>query len=102
MILCELTISPLGQGESVSASVARVIDVIDRSGLPYQLHALGTLIEGEWDEVMALVTACYRELEPDCPRLSISLKIDARRGPGGRLAAKVEKVQALVGRPLRT
>ena len=101
MILCELTISPLGQGESVSAAVARVLDVIDRSGLPYQLHAMGTLIEGEWDAVMALVTACYRALEPDCPRLTISLKIDARRGPGGRLAGKVDKVQSLVGRSLR-
>jgi uncharacterized protein (TIGR00106 family) len=102
MVLAEFTLVPLGLGESVSAPVARVLNLVDQSGLPYQLHAMGTLVEGEWDEVMALVTQCYRALEPDCPRISVSLRIDARRGPGGRLSSKVAKVESTLGRRLST
>ena len=61
------------EGESASAQVARVLDLIDQSGLPYQLTPMGTKLEGEWDEVMGDVTACYRELERDSARISVNL-----------------------------
>jgi uncharacterized protein (TIGR00106 family) len=102
MVLLEFSMAPHGQGESVSAYVARILDVIDRSGVPYQLTPMGTILEGEWDDVMGVVSACFRELEPDCSRIGVNLKVDYRRGPAGRLKSKVEHVEQRLGRKLQT
>jgi len=102
MVLLEFSMAPLGQGESVSAQVARVIDVIDRSGVPYQLTPMGTILEGEWAEVMAVVTACFETLATDCPRIGAHLKVDYRAGPAGRLHSKTAKVEQHLGRTLKT
>jgi uncharacterized protein (TIGR00106 family) len=82
--------------------VARALDIIDKSGLPYQLTPMGTILEGEWDEVLAVVTACYQALRVDCERIGVNIKIDARSGGGGRLKSKLESVQAKLGRQLST
>ena len=102
MVLLEFTMSPLGRGESVSAEVARILDVVDRSGLPYQLTPMGTIIEGEWDEVMAVVTACFERMRQDCSRVSTSIRIDYRAGPGGRLESKIGSIESKLGRKLST
>ena len=102
MVLLEFTMSPMNKGESVSAYVARSIDIIDRSGLPYQLTAMGTIVEGEWADVMAVVTACFDAMSADCDRVSTSIKIDYRKGPGGRLMAKVESIEQNLGRKVST
>lgn len=102
MVLLEFSMTPTGQGESVSAHVARILDVIDRSGVPYQLTPMGTILEGEWDEVMAVVTACFETLAADCPRIGAHLKLDYRAGPAGRLHSKVAKVEQRLGRKLKT
>ena len=102
MVLLEFSMSPLSQGESVSAYVARSLDIVDRSGLPYRLTPMGTIIEGEWSEVMAVVTACFEAMRTDCSRISTSIRIDYRAGPGGRLKSKVDSVQAKLGRKLST
>jgi len=102
MVLLEFAMAPGGKGESVSEYVARILDVIDRSGLPYQLTPMGTILEGDWDAVMAVVTACFKALEPDCTRIGLNLKVDYRAGPGGRLKAKTEKIEQRLGRKLST
>jgi uncharacterized protein (TIGR00106 family) len=102
MVLLEFTMSPLTKGESVSTYVARSIDIIDRSGLPYQLTAMGTIIEGEWPEVMAVVTACFDAMSADCDRVSTQIKIDYRAGPGGRLQSKVDSIEQKLGRKIST
>lgn len=102
MVLLEFSIAPAGKGVSVSPFVARALDIIDKSGLPYQLTPMGTIIEGEWDQALAVVTACYQALRVDCERIGVHIKIDARAGQGGRLKSKLESVQAKVGRKLAT
>lgn len=102
MVLLEFTMSPMTKGESVSAYVARSIDIIDRSGLPYQLTAMGTIIEGEWPDVMAVVTRCFDAMSADCDRVSTQIRIDYRKGPGGRLQAKVDSIQQKLGRKVST
>jgi uncharacterized protein (TIGR00106 family) len=102
MVLLEFAMAPGGKGESVSEYVARILDVIDRSGLPYQLTPMGTILEGDWDAVMGVVTACFKALEPDCTRIGMNLKVDYRAGPGGRLKAKTEKIEQRLGRKLST
>jgi uncharacterized protein (TIGR00106 family) len=102
MVLLEFSMSPFDKGESLSPYVARSLDIVDRSGLPYQLTPMGTIVEGEWDEVMALVTACFKAMSADCSRISTSIKIDYRAGKGGRLKSKVASVESKVGRKLAT
>jgi len=102
MVLLEFSMSPISKGESVSAYVARSLDIIDRSGLPYQLTPMGTIIEGEWAEVMAVVTACFEAMRADCDRISTSIRIDYRAGRGGRLKSKVDSIEQKLGRKLST
>ena len=102
MVLLEFSMTPLNQGESVSAYVARSLDIVDRSGLAYQLTPMGTILEGEWNEVMAVVTACFEAMRADCDRVSTQVRIDYRKGPAGRLKAKVAAVEQRLGRKLST
>jgi uncharacterized protein (TIGR00106 family) len=94
--------SPLDKGSSVSEYVARSLDIIDRSGLPYQLHAMGTIIEGELAACMAVIAECHARMSVDCERIVCSIKIDDRRGAEGRLSGKVQTVEERLGRSLRT
>ena len=102
MVLLDFSMAPMGLGESVAPYVARCLEIVAASGLDYRLHSMGTTLEGEWDQVFAVVTRCYEALKKDCDRISVSIKVDARKGPGGRLDSKVKHVQDLVKQPLRT
>ena len=102
MVLLEFSMSPFAKGESLSPYVARSLDIIDKSGLPYQLTPMGTIIEGEWAEVMAVVTACFEAMQTDCERISTQIKIDYRDGPGGRIKSKIDAVEQRLGRKLST
>jgi len=102
MVLLDFSMAPLGKGENVAPYVARCLEIVAASGLDYRLHAMGTTLEGEWDEVFAVVRKCYEALRPDCERISCSIKVDYRKGPAGRLDDKVRHVQELVKRPLKT
>ncbi|MDP3858479.1 MAG: MTH1187 family thiamine-binding protein [Stagnimonas sp.] len=102
MVLLEFAMAPHGQGESLGTHVARILDVIDRSGVAYQLTPMGTILEGDWDDVMAVVTACFKTLQADGARIGMNLKVDYRAGPDSRLRSKIETVEAHLGRKLRT
>jgi uncharacterized protein (TIGR00106 family) len=102
MLLAEFSLTPLDKGASVSRWVSRSLDIIDRSGVPYRLGPMGTCLEGEWDQVMGVLKACFENMAEDCGRISISLKGDWRKGASGRLTAKIEKVEATLGRRLKT
>ena len=102
MVLLEFAMAPLTKGESFSPFVARSLDIIDKSGVPYQLTPMGTILEGEWHEVMAVVTACFEAMSADCDRVGTNIKIDYRAGPGGRLQSKLDSVQQKLGRTLST
>ncbi len=93
--------SPLDKGESVGDYVSRSIDIIDKSGIDYRLNPMGTVLEGEWDEVMDVVRKCYERMSQDCSRISVSIKIDARRNQSGRLEGKIASVEKRLGRPVR-
>ena len=102
MVLLEFSMSPLDKGDSLSQYVARSLDIVDKSGLPYQLTPMGTIVEGEWEQVMALVTACYKRMSQDCNRISTSMKIDYRAGKSGRLKSKIRSIEGKLGRTLST
>lgn len=102
MVLLEFSMTPLGKGEGVSPYVARSIDIVDRSGLKYRLTPMGTILEGEWDEVMRVVRECHERMRRDCDRITTSIRIDYRAGASGRLDAKVRSVEDKLGRRLST
>lgn len=99
-VLLEFSMTPLDKGESVSRYVARSLDIIDRSGVPYRLNPMGTVLEGEWDEVFGVVRACFERMSEDCRRISVNIRVDAREGSEGRLASKIASVEGRLGREL--
>ncbi len=101
-MLAELSIHPIGQGVSISAQVARAVEVIEKSGLPFRLTPLGTVIEGEWDEVMQVIRDCRNVMAADCERLLIRITIDDRKGATGRLTENQASVEKALGRSVQT
>jgi uncharacterized protein (TIGR00106 family) len=101
MVLLDFSMAPMDKGESVAPYVARCLEIVAASGLDYRLHAMGTTLEGEWDQVFGVVRQCFKALEPECKRISVSIKVDYRAGPGGRLESKVRHVEEILGRGLK-
>ena len=93
MVLLEMSIVPLGEGESVSRYVAQCLDLIDRSGLPYELHAMGTIVEGELGDVLDLMQRCIEEVAKSANRVTCTAKIDYRQGTTGGIQSKVASVE---------
>jgi uncharacterized protein (TIGR00106 family) len=93
-VIVELSIFPIDKGASVSAYVARVINVIESSGLPYALNPMGTCIEGEWPAVLDVVDRCFRELGKDCDRLYLTMKADYRKHRTNGMSSKVASVES--------
>ncbi len=92
-VMAELSMFPITpHGSSLSPYVARVLQIIQQSGLPHQLGPMGTVIEGEWSEVMQCVSHCFASLEADCDRVYMTLKVDWKRGTSPRMAQKTQSV----------
>ena len=101
--LVEFAIFPTEKTESKSSFVARVLDIVDKSGLPYRLTPMGTIIESETvSEALSVIEYAYAELQADCSRIYSTIKIDYRKGPIGRLDKKTNSVEEKLGRKLRT
>lgn len=97
--LAFVSMTPLGKGESVSRYVAKVVEVIDASGLDYTMSPMGTVVEGEtWDEVMNVLKQGFERMKQECSRISIAIKVDYRQGKSGRIKAKIESVEDKLGR----
>jgi uncharacterized protein (TIGR00106 family) len=87
------SITPLGVGEEVGALVADAVRVVRESGLPNETNAMFTNVEGDWDEVMAVVKAAVDAVAAQAPRVSLVLKADLRPGVVDGLTGKVEAVE---------
>jgi uncharacterized protein (TIGR00106 family) len=101
MVLLEFSMAPLEKGASVGEYVARSLKIIADSGLDYRLHAMGTIVEGEIDDVLGVLKRCLEAMAVDCDRITCSAKLDYRRGSSGRLNTKVTSVEEKLGRPLK-
>jgi uncharacterized protein YqgV (UPF0045/DUF77 family) len=77
--------------------------MIDTSGVSYRLTPMGTIVETETiDEALRIIQEAYATLEPDCSRVSVSARLDIRKGEGSRLIQKVASVEQKVGKKLKT
>ena len=97
-MIAEFSILPVGKGESLSAAVARIIALVERSGLDYQLTAMGTLVEGEPKEVWRLLERCHQAGRKESRRVLTAIRIDDRAGARNRLFGKVRSVEKKLGR----
>ena len=100
MVLLEFSMSPFGKGESLSPYVSRILDVVDKSNVRYKLTPMGTILEGEWNEVMGVVTNCFEELEKDCNRISTNIRIDYRKVTASRMQQKIDSLESKLNKKL--
>jgi len=101
VMLAEFSVVPIGKGESVSQYVAECLRIVEGSGLPYRLNPMGTVVEGDYDDVMSVIRECHMRVTELCPRVITSIKIDDRRGISGMIDRKVASVEEKLGRQLR-
>ena len=92
MVVAEISAFPIGEGESLSKSVAETVRVIKESGLKYQLGAMGTAVEGEWRQIIKLFTKCRNQLIASHNRIYLMLKIDERKSPTHGIAHKIKAI----------
>ena len=93
-VIADLCVVPLGVGVSVSEYVAACEKVLKEAGLKIQLHAYGTNIEGEWDQVFAAVKKCHEEVHRmGAPRISTTLKFGTRTDRSQTMEEKIQSVQ---------
>ncbi len=104
-MLFQLTMFPTSKKSasgSASKDVAKVIDIIDKSGLPYKMSAMSTVIEGEWEPVMKVINKARLMLRRNGhERIYIIITIDDRKGAKKRITGKVESVEKQLGREVR-
>jgi uncharacterized protein (TIGR00106 family) len=92
-MLVAFSVTPLGAGEEVGELVAEAVRVVRESGLPNRTDAMFTTVEGEWDEVMAVVKDATEAVAARAPRVGLVLKADIRPGVTGALESKVASVE---------
>jgi uncharacterized protein (TIGR00106 family) len=95
-VLVAFSVTPLGVGDSVGDLVAEAVKVVRASGLPNRTDAMFTTIEGEWDEVMAVIKQAVDTVAEKAPRVSLSLKADVRPGVTGALEAKIAHIERVL------
>jgi len=98
-MIAAFSITPLGAGDSVGEHVADAVRLVRESGLPNETNAMFTNVEGDWDEVMALIGACVDKIAEAAPRVSVVIKVDHRPGHEGGLTAKVASVERHLAAP---
>lgn len=99
-MIVAFSISPLAGDDTggVGDAVAEAVRVVRASGLPNETNAMFTNIEGDWDEVMAVVKRAVDAVAAVSPRVSLVLKADIRPGHTGQLTAKVARIEDALGR----
>ena len=99
-MVVNFSIVPLDKGISLSAYVAHTVEVIENSALKYHVHAMGTLVEGEWDEVLGVIKRCHERMRSESDRVITTITVDDRQGATNRLEGKKKSVEKILGHPV--
>lgn len=98
-IIADLGVVPIGVGLSLSKYVAACENILKEAGLNPRLHAYGTNIEGEWDDVFSALKKCHEVLhEMGVPRISTVIKVGTRTDKGQTMGDKIKSVEAKLGK----
>lgn len=100
-MLVSLSIFPIDKGESVGRYVANMIDIVDKSGLPYRTTAMSTVIEGNWDDVFKVIKKCHDSMMKECNRVYMVITIDDRKKAKNRLTGKVDRIEQVLKRKIK-
>ncbi len=100
-MLVEFSIIPIGIGSSIGDQLAEVLKIVDACGLPYKVNPMGTVIEGEWDEIMKLIKRCHKTVMKKGQRAITSITIDDRKGKPNRIDEKVKSIEKRIGKTLK-
>jgi uncharacterized protein (TIGR00106 family) len=100
-MLAQFSIVPLDRGASVGDDVAKVLRIIDDSGLPYKLNPMGTVVEGTWDQVMGLIRKCHEQTADTSERVLTSISIDDRKDAENRIEGKILSIEKRLNKSLR-
>lgn len=97
-MLVAFSVSPVGEDHHVGDAVAECVRIVRASGLPNETNAMFTNLEGEWDEIQAVLEACLAACERYAPRVSMVVKIDHHPGAGHEhtFDYKVRRVEAAI------
>jgi uncharacterized protein (TIGR00106 family) len=101
IMLVSFSIFPLGKGESVGKYVAKMIDIVDRSGLPYRTTAMSTTLEGSWDSIFKVIKRCHQAMTKECKRVYMVMTIDDRKRAKNRLKGKVDRIEGVLKRKIQ-
>ncbi len=101
-MVVNFSIVPIGKESSLSEKIAEILKIVSESGIDYKLHSMGTILEGEWDEIMKLVKKCHKKILKDSDRVLTTITIDDRKGRIDRIAGKVASVERKLGKKLKT
>lgn len=99
-MIVEFSVFPISGPVGKAKAVSRIIDIIDKSGLPYKTHSMGTVVEGEWDEIFILIKKCHSRMRKDHPRIYTIIHIDDRKGAKNRLRGKVDDIEKILKRSI--
>ena len=100
-MLAEFSIIPIGKGSSIGDNLAEVLKIVDASGLPYKANPMGTVIEGEWDDVMKLIKTCHMAQMGKGERTLTNITIDDRKDRPNRIDEKVQSIERRIGKTLK-
>jgi uncharacterized protein (TIGR00106 family) len=100
-MLVEFSIIPVGAGSSIGDHLAEILKMVDESGLPYKVNPMGTVVEGEWDDLISLVGRCHKTILENSDRVYTTLSIDDRKDKPNRLEEKVKSVEQRIGKTLK-
>ena len=96
-VIVDFCLIPLGVGVSLSPYIAHCLEILKEGDLEYNLHAYGTTIQGNWDEVFAAVKACFEAVHRDgAPRVHATLKVGTRTDRDQTMADKTASVMSLL------
>jgi len=101
-MLAHISITPVGTGEETKELVAKTVKIIKNSELDYQLTSMGIIIEGEWDEIIAITKKCHDDMKNYANRISTNIVIDDRKDVKNRLKGGALEIEYALGEALET
>lgn len=101
-MVINFSIVPIGKESSLSTQVAEILEIVSESGIDYKLHSMGTILEGDWDEIMRLIKRCHKRILKDSGRVLTTITIDDYKGKTDRITGKVKSVERKLGKKLKT
>lgn len=100
-MIAEFSILPVGKGTSMAEGVAKVIDMVDRSGLKYKVNPMGTCVEGDLGRVLDLIRRCHEAAMKDYGRVITHIRIDDRRDAQETMEDQIRAVEERLRRPIQ-